>query len=96
MSDELDELVAGEVGGELGDVAQDGADPEQRGGPLQVLQVPVQEGEDEAVAEAHEPGDEEDGAVAHAAQELQQVTVVELLLGAGADGSLVRGGAGLG
>lgn len=37
MSDQLDELVAGEVGGELWDVAQDGADPEQRGGPLQVL-----------------------------------------------------------
>ncbi len=72
VSDQLDELVAGKVGGELWDVAQDGADPEQRGGSLQVLQVPVEEGEDEAVAEAHEPGDEQDWAVADAAQELQQ------------------------
>ncbi|TNN47046.1 hypothetical protein EYF80_042720 [Liparis tanakae] len=78
VSDQLDELVAGEVGGELGHVADHGADPEQRGGPLQVLQVPVQEGEDEAVAEAHEPGHEEHGAVAHAAQDPQQVAVVEL------------------
>lgn len=51
--------------------------------------MPVQEGEDEAVAEAHEPGDEQDGAVAHAAEELQEITVVELLTGIRAVGSLV-------
>lgn len=37
VSDQLDELVAGEVSGELGDVAQYGADTEQSGGSLQVL-----------------------------------------------------------
>ena len=36
---------------------------EQRWGSTQVLEVPEQEGEDDANAEAHKPGDEQNGHV---------------------------------
>lgn len=83
MTHQLDQFVAGEVGGELGHVAQDGAHSEQRGRPVQVLQVPVEEGEDEAVAETHEPGNEQHGAVTHAAKKPQQLHVAKLLTSGG-------------
>ncbi|GBM97882.1 hypothetical protein AVEN_205307-1 [Araneus ventricosus] len=59
-----DELEAEEVGEDLRDVVDDGGDAEECGGAPQVLQVPEEEGEDEADAEAHEPGDVEEGSVA--------------------------------
>lgn len=75
VSDQLDEFVADEVGGELGDVAEHSTHSKQCGGPLQVLQMPVQKCEDESIAKTHEPGHEEHRAIADTTQQPDQVLI---------------------
>ena len=54
-------------------MVDDGGNAEECGRAAEVLEVPEEEGEDEADGEPHEPRDKDDGAVRHGGKYLQHV-----------------------
>lgn len=60
VTDLTDQFEAEEVGEYLRDMVDHRSNAEQGGCAAVILQVPEQEGEDQADTETHEPGDEEE------------------------------------
>lgn len=73
MSNELNEFVADEIGGQLRYVAEHRADAEECGGALKVFQMPVEEGEHKTITKAHKPGHKQNRTVADGTNDPEEI-----------------------
>ncbi len=65
--------MADEISGQLRHVTEHRADAKESGGALQVLQMPVEEGEHETVTKPHDPGHKENRTIADATNDPEEI-----------------------
>lgn len=69
VANQFNKLVTKKISCQLRHMAQDWTDPKEGCRSIQVLQMPVEKGEHEAVSETHKPSHEQHGAILHTAKQ---------------------------